>query len=125
MTIRMIKFILGCRRGDFRALEHEMNYSRVGGVIYNATAPGENRAHSAVVAANVGFELGDSVVMRDACQMPDQPRADAGALVFIERGQGDFRPRRRLRPDVAGDADKVFAAAAVQGCRYSHMSIEV
>src|SRR6266481_639595 len=81
------------------------------------TAMREYFQHLAVVAEHCGFELGDAALARDECEMFEQDRADALALVFIENRECDFRATRIFSANVAADSheakvDRLLAESA-------------
>ena len=74
------------------------------------TAMREYFQHLAVVAEHGGFELGDAALARDECEMFEQDRADALALVFIENRECDFGAMRIFSAQVAADSDEAFVS---------------
>lgn len=87
-----------------------MNDSGVIRVAKNASALAQDREHSAVVATNVRFKLGDAAVVSDAAKVLNQQWSDAGALIFVEHCQCYFGMRGNVFTDVSADADETLSS---------------
>ena len=89
------------------------------------TAMREYFQHLAVVAEHSGFELGDAALARDECEMFEQDRADALALVFIENRECNFRATRIFSAQIAADSDEAFASVLSEGRGETDVIVEI
>src|SRR5438876_11271613 len=81
--------------------------------------------HLTVVGEHGGFELGDSALARDECEMFQQDRADAMSLIIIHYRECDLGTTPISSAQVAADADEALASILCECCRETDVIVEI
>ena len=98
-----------------RSREGQVDDAGVGRATDLQTAVPEDVEHLVVVAEDIGAELRDAALARDAQQMLEQQRADAAPLVLIGDRERHLGGRVLIVRDVASHADDPFRPTLAQG----------
>ena len=98
-----------------RSRKEQVDDAGVGRATDLQVAVPEDVEHLVVVAEDIGAELRDAALARDAQQMLEQHRADAAPLVFIGDRERHLGGRVLVVRDVSADSDDPLRSTLAQG----------